>query len=102
MLEAHPEGDIAVAAVWQDVLRTDTVFSALQASNRYLPDDRVRHFYDARARWKRRLPRPDDWRHQLGSDEATADPRFRVGASLAADLERLAARFLEEAESDAR
>ncbi len=130
-MDGHPEGDIAIAAVWQDVLRTDTAATAKQAARTLLNDRRVTHFHDPRpalavgrtfgkrlltgesplawdmylfydgtAEWRRRPPRPDDWRHQLGSDNAHADPRFRVGEALIADLEALTERFLEKQADD--
>jgi hypothetical protein len=132
VVDAFPEADIAIAAVWQDVLRTDTAVTAQRAAATLLNDPRVTHFHDPRpalvvgrafgerlldgeeplawdmylfyeptARWRRRVPRPDDWRHQLGSDDAQADPRFRVGGALTEDLRALTQRFIQ-GRADAR
>jgi hypothetical protein len=112
MLDNLPSQDIKVYSVWVPILASDAKFAVGRAT-KYLPDNRVRHFWDSNgelvkgyapvlelgdkpawdvyllfdqnAEWKDSPPKPGYWQEQLGiSDETQLN-----GDKLTAEINKL-------------
>ncbi|MEP6850492.1 MAG: hypothetical protein ABI999_16665 [Acidobacteriota bacterium] len=113
MLDKLPEKDVKVYAVWVPILASDSQ-SMVGRATKYLPDNRVTHYWDGRkelvkgfvpvldlgkrpawdvyliydqtAEWKDGFPKPEFWEEQLGiSDETALD-----ADKMTAEINRLA------------
>ena len=123
ILTGHPEADISLSIVWIPMLEGDTEAAARQAAEQFLPDPRVRHFYDPDRRagkaiaqslgggegevawdiylfyergdeWDRVPPLPIDWMHQLVATSWADAARHHRGDDLAKQIYQSMARLI--------
>lgn len=104
VIDLFPNADISVSIVWINILADDNEERAKESAGIFIPDPRIRHFYDPDKRsgieiaqslggkkgavawdiylfyksgyeWLKNPPRPTNWVHQLKED-SWADPNF--------------------------